>query len=339
MTHLKLRQIFLFGFPILLCLVSLAGGASEVTDSYNKSFQVEGRSTLTVKNGDGRTRIVAKEGSMVEVQVTKEVSGAKDMAATKKAADQVAVLLEQVGGRIEISVKYPKKIGNFLGLGPNVLVNFEITAPPTSDVTASMVDGDLEVAGFNGEVRLSGVDGDTTASQLSGEIHISGVDGNIHATGLSGRSEISVVDGDVTSEDCSGQLSIRSVDGKMQLERFQGVLETKSGDGDASLDGVFQSLNVRTSDGDLEIHARQGSAVQENWSIHSSDGNLQISLPNPFPANVDLKASDGKIITTFPIEVSGRISDRSVSGKMNGGGNLLSIETGDGNITISQTSQ
>jgi Toastrack DUF4097 len=313
-------------------------GASQVADSYSKTFQVNGRPSLNIKNVDGRTRITAKEGSTVEIQVTKEVRGTKDPASAKKAADEVEVKLEQTGNRIDVSVKYPRKIFN-IGLGPSVMVNFEITSPAASDIAASMVDGQMDVEGFDGKIGITGVDGKTTAANLSGDVTIKGVDGDISATALSGRMDISVVDGDINSDACKGQLNMRSTDGKMHLKDFQGTLETKSGDGNTYLDGVFEAINARTSDGTMEIHARPGSVTKSNWSIHSSDGNLLIFLPNPFPANVELRAGDGKIMTSLPIEVSGRISDRSISGKMNGGGNLLEIEANDGDITISQTPQ
>lgn len=337
---MRFRNLLVLGFLILVSTVMWLG-ASEVTDSYSKAFQVEGRPSLMIKNVDGRTRLLAKEGSTVEVKVTKEVQGAKNVTEAKKAADRVEVRLEQIGNRIEIAAKYPKGFSDFIVIGsrPSVLVHFEITAPPSSDITASMVDGEFEVRGFNGKIGLSGVDGDTTASELSGEIKISAVDGDINATHLSGKSEISMTDGNIVSEECTGQLTVRSADGKTQVKDFQGMLEAKSGDGDLFLEGVFQTLNSRTVDGDVDIHVRSGSTVQNTWTIHNGDGNLNLYLPNPFPADVRIKTSDGKIATNFPIEISGRISERNVSGKMNGGGNIFTIETTDGNISISQTPQ
>jgi hypothetical protein len=130
---------------------------------------------------------------------------------------------------------------------------------------------------------------------------------------------------------------MRTVDGEMRLKNFQGDLETKSTDGDQFLEGIFHSVNSRLSDGDLEIRAQSGSTAEHDWNLHSSDGDLSIYLPSPFPANVAIKTGDGKINTSFPIEISGRISHSSVTGKMNSGGNLLSIESHDGDITISQT--
>src|SRR5262245_20350091 len=161
---------------IFSALISCAPlfGASEVADSYTKTFQVNGRPTLNIKNADGRTQITAKEGSTVEIQVTKEVRGTKNPASAKKAADEVEVILEQTGNRIDVSVKYPKKIFN-IGLSPSVNVNFEITSPPASDIAASMADGQMDVEGFDGTIGLKGVDGDTTASKLSGDVTISGV--------------------------------------------------------------------------------------------------------------------------------------------------------------------
>jgi DUF4097 and DUF4098 domain-containing protein YvlB len=312
---------------------------AEVVDTIHKVFDLSGRPTLRIRNVDGRTRILPKEGSTVEVTVTKEVPKAKSVADAKKAADRVEILLEQVGNTIEITAKYPKWDGGLIsiGSGNSALANFEIYAPPECDIDASMVDGEMEAQGFSGKIDLSTVDGDMTVSNLSGNIEISAVDGDIHCANLSGTSAVSLIDGDISCEGSSGRLSMKAVDGEIRLKDFQGELETKSGDGDQFLDGVFESLSSKTTDGDVEIRARSGSVANTDWTIRSSDGDLSLYLPTPFPANVMLRTGDGKINTTLPIEISGRISERNLTGKMNGGGHLLSIETRDGEITISQS--
>lgn len=333
-AYQNLIHVSVIGMVLLLA----SAVSAEVVETINKTFEVTGRSSLRVRNVDGRTRIVSRVGSTVEVVATKEVNGAKNAADAKKAADRVEVRIEQFGNAIEVSVKYPKWGINFTS-HPSVAVNFEISAPSESDIEASMVDGELEVQGFAGKIGLSAVDGATTASEVSGEVSISAVDGDIRAFKVSGTTEISLVDGDLFLESSSGRLSVHSIDGEIRVKDFQGDLESKSGDADQYLEGVFQSVNARSSDGDLEIRARSGSAVQNDWNISTSDGDLQLFLPTAFPANLEVKTGDGKINTSFPIEVSGRISERSVTGKISGGGNLLAIQTRDGDLTISQIPQ
>lgn len=322
-----------------MVLLLASAVSAEVVDTIKKTFEVTGRPSLRVRNVDGRTHIQSKIGSTVEVVATKEVNGAKNVVDAKKAADRVEVRIEQIGNAIEMSVEYPKWGIINLATHPSVMVHFEITAPSESDVDASVVDGDLEVQGFQGKIDLSAVDGNTNAADLSGEVSILAVDGDVRAIKVSGTTEISLVDGDLFSESFSGRLSVHSVDGEIRVKDFHGDVESKSGDGDQYLEGVFQSVNVRSTDADVEIRARSGSTVQSEWNIHTSDGDLQLYLPTPFPANVELKTGDGKINTSFPIEVSGRISESSVIGKMNGGGNLVTIQTRDGSLTISQIPQ
>ena len=54
-----------------------------------------------------------------------------------------------------------------------------------------------------------------------------------------------------------------------------------------------------------------------------------------FSAELEATTGDGSIDIDFPITMEGsRHRDSRVSGKMNGGGGLLELHTGDGTITI-----
>jgi hypothetical protein len=52
---------------------------------------------------------------------------------------------------------------------------------------------------------------------------------------------------------------------------------------------------------------------------------------------VDLKTGDGHISLDLPVTVEGQLAHNSIRGKLNGGGNLLSIHTGDGSIRLERS--
>jgi DUF4097 and DUF4098 domain-containing protein YvlB len=77
-----------------------------------------------------------------------------------------------------------------------------------------------------------------------------------------------------------------------------------------------------------------GSTMNSSWDLHTGDGSVSLQLPQDFAADVDLHTSDGHITLDMPVTVEGKLGEKSVHGKMNGGGNLLSVHTGDGSIRI-----
>jgi hypothetical protein len=50
---------------------------------------------------------------------------------------------------------------------------------------------------------------------------------------------------------------------------------------------------------------------------------------------LEVRTGDGHIHLGVPVTVTGAQTDNEVRGKLNGGGPLLSIRTGDGSISVS----
>jgi hypothetical protein len=49
---------------------------------------------------------------------------------------------------------------------------------------------------------------------------------------------------------------------------------------------------------------------------------------------VDLHTSDGHIDLDMPVTTEGKVRQNEIHGKLNGGGSLLTIRTGDGSIHL-----
>jgi len=294
-------------FRKLLCLIFvstflLTSGsvafAGEIVDTIERSFTVSGRFTISLRNGDGRTRISADSQSQIRVKAIKEVHRAGSREEAQRIAEQVQVRIEQSGNQVEIEARYPRHIGGFFGNEPEVLVHFEVTAPKSSDIDARSSDGSLDVYGFDGRIDL--------------------------ITG----------DGDLTADNCSGRIAAQTGDGSLRIESSRGEVSAHSGDGKITLDGVFQGLEAKSGDGRIDVTARAGSRMEKDWSIRSGDGNVRLILPEGFAATLDASTSDGRIDSEQPITMEGSSSKNRLTGKLNNGGYRLRIQTGDGNINI-----
>jgi len=79
-----------------------------------------------------------------------------------------------------------------------------------------------------------------------------------------------------------------------------------------------------------------GSKMSSSWSIRTGDGSVDLSLPADFQVNIDASTGDGHISVGLPVTVEGTFSNSQLHGKMNGGGQPLTIHTGDGSIRLSK---
>jgi DUF4097 and DUF4098 domain-containing protein YvlB len=77
--------------------------------------------------------------------------------------------------------------------------------------------------------------------------------------------------------------------------------------------------------------------MSAGWSIKTGDGSVDLEVPGDLQANVEASTHDGHISMGLPLTVEGSFSSSSIHGKLNGGGQTLTIRTGDGSIHLSKT--
>jgi len=150
----------------------------------------------------------------------------------------------------------------------------------------------------------------------------------------SAKITVRSADGNVSAKGLEGELNFTTGDGRLQLEDVEGSLRAHTSDGSVRVSGRFDVLELRTSDGRVDVEARPGSHLLEPWDIRSSDGSVTLRIPGDLAADVELHTSDGSITTNIPLVVEGSFRSHDIHGKMNGGGNRLTIHTSDGSVTL-----
>jgi hypothetical protein len=98
--------------------------------------------------------------------------------------------------------------------------------------------------------------------------------------------------------------------------------------------GRFDALDVQTGDGRVEADVRPGSTLVSDWTLRTGDGRLSVRMPADLSAELDVHSGDGGIEVDVPVTITGRASERHVRGRLNAGGKLLSISTGDGSVRL-----
>ncbi len=158
------------------------------------------------------------------------------------------------------------------------------------------------------------------------------------------RIEISVPQGtalDLSSSDGSMQVSgvkgearLLTADGSIHVDNFDGTLHGHTSDGSIQANGRFDLLDLSSSDGSITADLWKGSHMNGDWTMRTSDGSITLRVPGDFSAFLDAWTSDGHIDLQLPVEISGRVEEKRIRGKLRGGGPTLQIHTSDGSITL-----
>jgi Putative adhesin len=159
------------------------------------------------------------------------------------------------------------------------------------------------------------------------------VDIDIHMP-REGRVDLHTGDGKIELASFKGEMQLHSGDGSQEIDSVDGKLRATTGDGHIRANGRFDELELKTGDGRVDARASVGSALAAGWRLESGDGTVTLEIPDNLAANVDLHTGDGHIDLEMPVTTEGKIRQNAVRGKLNGGGNLLTIHTGDGSIRL-----
>ena len=72
--------------------------------------------------------------------------------------------------------------------------------------------------------------------------------------------------------------------------------------------------------------------------MHTGSGDVELHLPAEAAFDLELSTSSGTLTVDEPVmtTVQGRVQEarRSISGKVRGGGKLITVHTGSGNVHI-----
>jgi len=169
------------------------------------------------------------------------------------------------------------------------------------------------------------------------DLNVDTGDGSVEAEAVNGSVDIHTGDGHIRVEGAKGDIRLRTGDGSIEGRDLDGKLEATSGDGHITLDGRFDALNIKTGDGSINARANPGSKLDNGWNVRTGDGSVDLSLPGDLQANIEASTNDGRISLGIPVTVEGSFSTSQIHGKMNGGGQPLTIHTGDGSIHLSKT--
>jgi len=294
---------------LLVMFTSAAALASTPQGTFDKTLSVSGPVDLEVLTHSGDVHVRA--GSTGSVQIHGKIYVGDRWFGGRREDDVHAIEqnppIRQNGNSIHIDyVNYR-----------NISIDYEITVPEQTTVRTKSGSGDQTIEGTRGNVEVQTGSGDVRLSNLQGEIRLQTGSGDVRARQVSGTVRGGTGSGDIEVE-----------------ESGPGDIDLHTGSGSITARGVQGGFRGETGSGEITAEGKPSGP----WEAHTGSGNVRLHLPSNAAFDADISTSSGSIDVGAPVEmtVEGRVGDshKSIHGKVRGGGPLLRVRTGSGDIRI-----
>ena len=305
----------LLAIALVVLFASTAALASTPQGSFERTLQVSGPVDLEVLTHSGD--ITVRSGSSSSVLIRGKIY----------VSDHWRILPGiEIGNRKdavhEIEQNPPiRQDGNSIHIDylnvHDIAVDYEITVPAETTIRTHSGSGDQTIEGTRGNVDVQTGSGDVKLSNVTGEIRLQTGSGDVRAREISGAIRGGAGSGDIEVEESgSGDIDLHTGSGNINVRGIQGGFRGEAGSGDITAEGTQSG----------------------RWEIRTGSGNVHIGLPGNAAFDADISTSSGTIEVNSPLEmtVQGRVQEtrKQIHGKVRGGGPLLSVRTGSGDIRV-----
>ena len=195
----------------------------------------------------------------------------------------------------------------------NVTISYEIVVPATTQVKSHTGSGSQTVTGVGGPVDIDAGSGSLTLNAIGGPVKARAGSGSIRADGVAGAFEAHTGSGSIWLTQTS-----------------PGDVKVTAGSGSSTLHGVVGALSVRSGSGRIEVDGQQTG----RWDLSTGSGSVRVKLPEDAAFTLDAESNSGGITVDHPVTVEGRVSRKHLKGEVRGGGELLRVDTGSGEIRV-----
>jgi DUF4097 and DUF4098 domain-containing protein YvlB len=201
----------------------------------------------------------------------------------------------------EIAAKPPiEQTGNIVRIGThhenlhNISIDYEVEAPENAYLDAGSGSGNVTDDGVGENAKLN------TGS------------GNVRATGLHGSITLNTGSGSIYAEQADA-----------------GDVKANTGSGSIELKNVKGGLRAETGSGNIKV----GGSPISAWRLQTGSGGVELWTGDA-PLTLDAESGSGSIHTDREMLTQGSNDRHHVTGKLNGGGPTVRVETGSGDIRV-----
>ncbi len=313
---------------------SVAAAGTEIKKDYLETFDVSKGDRLHLVHGDGDVAIAPWDKDQLEVSVKYDVEIKRVGVGNDP---DFEVEFKQEGNTVTVIGKEKSMVAVGYVSRERYEYVYTIRAPRYLRLELKGEDGDVEVEGWEGEVRCTLEDGDVTLTAMN-----------------SPRTNLNLEDGDIRVESLVGDLEVRSEDGDVHLNNLrQTHCRLEMEDGDLFIQDFSGDMVVRVDDGDVDvlragtrkadIRAADGNIVLDllyvdelDLHITTGDGDITVDLPPELSATFSVDVGDGRIRLDLPGAKIERDEEDSATGTLGDGRGRIRIRSEEGRVTLKQ---
>ena len=234
----------------------------------------------------------------------------------------------------------------------------EVHLDDIADAMAETGGGSINVGSASGELKLVTGGGNIHVSNATAGVNLESGGGSVWV-GNSGAAVVQTGGGSVKMEKCTGHANVETGGGTIELGDVNGPVTMETGGGSIHLSSAKGPVRVSTGGGSLElwklangVRAETGGGSitaelvgtpQGSSSMETSAGDLTVYISPGVKLNIQAEidtAFGHKINSDFPeLKITSEGGDYgpktiTATGSLNGGGQVLKLETNIGNINI-----
>ncbi len=131
-------------------------------------------------------------------------------------------------------------------------------------------------------------------------------------------------------------VDLRTVNGGVRLDNVGGeVRATTTNGGVRGRVADVSLIDARTTNGGVELELSGTVARDGRVSLASVNGGVRLAVPQGTQADVTARCTNGRVsVSDLDFAVDGEQTRRRLSGRLNGGGARIDLQTTNGGVTI-----
>ncbi|HEV8538255.1 MAG TPA: DUF4097 family beta strand repeat-containing protein [Bacteroidota bacterium] len=310
---LTAKLTILVGFAVLfgatMIALSIKERRSESEDKFSRDNPDTIEKTFTVSSGDklvidadvGDINVVGNEGKELNIKVLQK--GAEDQ------VKKYHVTFDQNGNVVTVRARYEKRYFHFFD-DSWLDVRFEVQLPRNFNLDLQTSGGNVNLENVEGTILGGTSGGDVDVDNVAGTVKLSTSGGNVKMVKSTGELKFTTSGGNILGEDVAGDIHVETSGGNITFRRTDAVLYGE------------------TSGGDIRVELKGNKGID----LSTSGGNVIVNLPKTISGDVSAETSGGDVSCDF--QFAGKLKEGSLHGKINGGGNMIRLESSGGDIVI-----
>lgn len=311
-----------------LCLLfSIYTFAQKNDYSFKETYNLATPATLKVSVSDGFINVYPSETDKTEVYFIVKKGSSLQKISKDELDEFVSLIINIYPDNLEITIKH-RNNNNWKAWENSYNVSCEIYTPAETSCDLRSSDGDILIKGLNANQKCITSDGDVVAARINGNINCTTSDGDVQIYNVTGNTNLATSDGDVKAENVEGDTKFVTSDGDVNLVNVTGTINARTSDGDISFIDCSGSVIAQTSDGDIEGNIIK---LKVKLSVITSDGDIDVTIPEGLSFDVKLKGSDLNIPL---IDFSGKSEEHLIQGTVRGGGIPIELMASDGSVSL-----